>query len=116
MIFWVDAQLPPGVAVWLTQACGVQAFALRDLGLRDAEDAEVFRLARAAANVVLISKDSDFVELITRHGAPPKLLWVTCGNVTNERLRELFSATFPTALTRLAAAVPIIEIGSAGGE
>lgn len=115
MIFWVDAQLPPGLASWLTESCGVQAFALRDLGLRDAEDAEIFRLARAAANVVLISKDSDFVELITRHGAPPQLIWVTCGNVTNECLRALFSATFSTAQTRLAADVPMIEIGSAGG-
>jgi predicted nuclease of predicted toxin-antitoxin system len=42
VIFWVDAQLPPGLAVWLTESCGVQAIALRDLGLRDAEDAEIF--------------------------------------------------------------------------
>ena len=115
MIFWVDAQLPPGLAVWLEQSCGVQAVALRDLGLRDAEDAEIFRRARLAADVVLISKDSDFVELITRHGAPPRLLWVTCGNVTKDRLRRLFAATLPTALIRLAAGVLIIEIGSAGG-
>ncbi len=115
MIFWVDAQLPPGLAPWLAQAFGVQAFALRELGLRDAEDAEIFRRARATVDVVLVSKDSDFVELITRHGAPPKLLWVTCGNVTNDRLRTLFSTTFATALTRLAAGVDIIEIGSVGG-
>lgn len=115
MIFWVDAQLPPALAAWLTQSCGVQAFAVRDLGLRDAEDAEIFWQARAAADVVLISKDADFLELITRHGAPPRLLWVTCGNVTNERLRALFSATFPTAMARLAAGVSIIEIGSVTG-
>lgn len=114
MIFWVDAQLPPGLAAWLTQSCGVQAIALRDLGLRDAEDAEIFRRARAA-DAVLISKDADFVELITRHGAPPRLLWVTCGNVTNERLRALFAATLSTALIRLEATTSIIEIGSAAG-
>ena len=114
MIFWVDAQLPPGLATWLTQSCGLQAVALRDLGLRDAEDAEIFRRARAA-DAVLISKDADFVELITRHGAPPRLLWVTCGNVTNERLRALFAATLPAALIRLEAAISIIEIGSAAG-
>lgn len=112
MIFWVDAQLPPGLAAWLTQSCGLQAVALRDLGLRDAEDAEIFRRARAA-DAVLISKDADFVELITRHGAPPRLLWVTCGNVTNERLRALFAATLPAALIRLEAAISIIEIGAA---
>ena len=115
VIFWVDAQLPPGLAAWLTTSCGVQAFAMRDLGLRDAEVAEIFRRARTAADVVLISKDADFVELITRHGAPPRLLWVTCGNVTNERLRELFSATFTTAQARLEAGASIFEIGSVDG-
>jgi predicted nuclease of predicted toxin-antitoxin system len=114
VIFWIDAQLPPGLAIWLTESFGVQAFALRDLGLRDAEDGEIFRQARAA-DAVLISKDADFVQLVTRHGPPPRLLWVTCGNVSNERLRELFAATFPTAMLRLDAAIPIIEIGSATG-
>ena len=46
---------------------------------------------------------------------PPSLLWVTCGNVTNERLRALFAATLPAALIRLEAAISIIEIGSAAG-
>ncbi len=114
MIFWVDAQLPPGLATWLTEQYGVQAVALRDLGLRDSEDAEIFRQARIA-DAVLISKDADFVELIARHGTPPRLIWVTCGNVSNERLRSLFAATLPTALSRLEAAVTIIEIGSVTG-
>jgi predicted nuclease of predicted toxin-antitoxin system len=112
VIFWVDAQLPPGLATWITESFGAQTFALRELGLRDAEDAEIFRRARAA-EAVRISKDADFVELVTRLGAPPQLLWVTCGNVSNERLRLLFAATLPTALLRLEANVAIIEIGSA---
>jgi predicted nuclease of predicted toxin-antitoxin system len=110
MKFWVDAQLPPLLAGWLANNHGVEAQSLRELGLRDATDEEIFREAQRL-QVVMISKDSDFVELVSRHGAPPQLLWVTCGNVTNRRLQEVFDKTFPDALAVLAAGQAIVEIG-----
>lgn len=36
MIYWIDAQLPPAIATWLVLKFGVNAVALRELGLRDA--------------------------------------------------------------------------------
>ncbi len=110
MKFWVDAQLPPLLAEWLSKNHGVEALSLRDIGLRDATDDEIF-LAAQQAHIVMISKDSDFVELVSRHGSPPQLLWVTCGNVTNRRLQEVFAKTFPDALALLAAGQAIVEIG-----
>jgi len=110
MRLWVDAQLPPLLAEWLSKNYGVEALSLRDLGLRDAADDEIFRAAQQA-QVVMISKDSDFVELVSRHGAPPQLLWVTCGNVTNRRLQEVFAKTFSDAVALLAAGQAIVEIG-----
>lgn len=38
MIVWVDAQLPPQVAAWLSETFNVDAIAVRDPGLRDASD------------------------------------------------------------------------------
>jgi len=58
----------------------------------------------------LISKDNDFVELVLRLGAPPQLLWVTCGNVTNARLKAVFAKIFPQAQALLAEGRPVIEI------
>lgn len=112
MIFWVDAQLPPGLAVWMREVQGVDAKALREIGLRDAEDLEIFMAARrdAGAEAVVISKDSDFVELVMRHGPPPKLLWVTCGNLTNVRLKEIFERTFQQAIGLLQSGEAIVEI------
>lgn len=47
MTIWVDAQLPPAIAVWITSTSfGVTAVALRDIGLRDAEDYEIFEAAK----------------------------------------------------------------------
>ncbi len=109
MKFWVDAQLPPMLAEWLTKEYGVDAISLRDLGLRDAPDIEIFQAAHRAQAVV-ISKDSDFVELVSRHGSPPQLLWVTCGNVTNRRLQAVFGKTFPDALALLASGQLIVEV------
>jgi predicted nuclease of predicted toxin-antitoxin system len=42
------------------------------LGLRDAEDIEIFNAAR---NPGTVSKDSDFVELVSRLGTPPQILY-----------------------------------------
>ena len=42
MIYWIDAQLPPHLAIWLKQTFNVEAYALRDLSLRDAEDEQIF--------------------------------------------------------------------------
>ena len=42
MIFWIDAQLPPEIAPWLRETFKVEAYALRGLGLRDAEDIQIF--------------------------------------------------------------------------
>ena len=87
MKFWVDAQLPPQLADWLATEFHIEAKSLRDLGLRDAADFEIFQQARHPG-MILISKDSDFVDLVSRFGQPPQLLWVTCGNVINRRLQS----------------------------
>ena len=109
MKFWVDAQLPPQLATWLEVTFQVEARSLRDLGLRDAADLEIFQQARQPG-IVLISKDSDFVDLVSRFGPPPQLLWVTCGNVTNRRLQAVFGSAGRAAIDLLAEGQAIVEI------
>ncbi|MFY7805750.1 MAG: DUF5615 family PIN-like protein [Limnoraphis robusta] len=109
MKIWVDAQLPPTLASWLTETFGLEASALRDLALRDAQDLEIFEGARAE-NAVIMTKDSDFIDLVCRLGAPPQILWLTCGNVTNRNLRQLLTATLPDALEQLRLGEMIVEI------
>ena len=43
MIIWIDAHLSPAIAFWIMYTFGITAVALRDLGLRDAEDPEILR-------------------------------------------------------------------------
>jgi predicted nuclease of predicted toxin-antitoxin system len=49
----------------------------------------------------LLSKDVDFVNMVSRFGAPPKLIWLTCGNVSNEALHALLVKQLHNALTVL---------------
>ncbi|KAB8319681.1 hypothetical protein SD81_012735 [Tolypothrix campylonemoides VB511288] len=99
MTIWVDAHLSPAIATWIFSTFGITALPLRDIGLRDAEDPEIFEAAKAQG-VILMTKDSDFVDLVDRLGAPPQIIWLTCGNTSNARLQEILSATLPAALER----------------
>lgn len=76
---WIDAHLSPAIAPWITNIFGVAAAALRDIGLRDAEDPEIFEVAKAQG-VIFMTKDSDFVNLVARLETPPQIIWLTCGN------------------------------------
>ena len=112
MKLWPDAQISPAMAVWLRMRFGLDATSVRDVGLRDAEDAEIFSAAKAAG-VVVMTKDSDFVELQERLGPPPQLIWLRCGNTSNARLKQLLGHALPPVLEMLAAGEAIVEIGDA---
>jgi predicted nuclease of predicted toxin-antitoxin system len=109
MTFWLDAQLSPRLARWLTVTFGVPAVPVRDLGLRAAADHAIYQAA-AMAEVVVITKDSDFVHLQIQHGPPPRILWLTCGNTSEARLHEIFLTRFPVARRLLEAGDPLVEI------
>jgi predicted nuclease of predicted toxin-antitoxin system len=90
MKVWLDAQLPPALARWMRETLRLDAAPLRELGLRDATDRAIFAAAREAG-ATLVTKDSDFVELVQRLGPPPQIVWLTCGNVTNANLSAVFT-------------------------
>ncbi len=111
MKIWIDAQLPPTLANWITNHFDLEATSLKEISLRDAKDIEIFEAARFA-NAVIMTKDSDFIDLVCRLGAPPRILWLTCGNVTNRNLRQLLTATFLDALKQLEQGEVIVEISN----
>jgi predicted nuclease of predicted toxin-antitoxin system len=108
-MIWLDAQLPPAIAPWIERNFNTPCRAVRDLGLRDAADTEIFAAARLA-NAIVITKDSDFVDLLNRIGPPPRLIWLTCGNTSNDRLCRIFLETLALALDALESGQPLVEI------
>lgn len=94
----------------MRETLGIDAEALRDLGLRDADDRHIFDEARALEGVIVLTKDIDFVQLLHQLGPPPKVIWLRCGNTSNRYLRTLMSATLPTALRNLDEGDALVEI------
>ena len=110
MTFWIDAHISPAIALWINETFNQhEAVSFRTLGLRDSPDAVAFFAARNK-DAVIISKDSDFMKLLQLHGPPPKLIWITCGNTSNDRLKTILSFAFPKALELLKKGETAIEI------
>jgi predicted nuclease of predicted toxin-antitoxin system len=111
MTIWLDAQLSPAIATWISTQFAVSAVALRDLGLRDAKDRQIFFAARQAS-VIVMTKDSDFVSLLEGFGPPPQVIWLTCGNTSNVRLKQILTQTLEKGLERLQTGEPLVEISA----
>ncbi len=109
MIIWIDAQLSPAIARWITNTFGITAIALRDIGLRDATDHEIFLAARRERTIVM-TKNSDFAQLLERYGPPPRIIWITCGNTSNANLKRILSSTLQQTLDLLASGEKLVEI------
>lgn len=111
MLVVSDAQVAPALAPWFRRALGVDAVAARDWGLQQAEDEAIFLAAREhGPGAVVITKDSDFLDLLLRYGPPPQIVWLRCGNTTNACLRQLFTARWPDVRRLLEAGEALIEI------
>ena len=110
MKIWVDAHLSPGIARWISATFAISAQPLREVGLRDAEDDEIFAAARAGG-LIILTKDADFILLLERNGSPPKIIWLTCGNTSDAALRELLYRQLTTALDLLNGGDDLVEIG-----
>lgn len=112
MTIWLDAQLSPAISTWISQQYGVSTIALRDLGLRDATDREIF-FATRAVDAIVMTKDSDFINLLEKYRPPPKVIWLTCGNTSNARLKEILTETLEKALELLQTGEELVEINAA---
>ncbi len=110
MIIWIDAQLSPSLAAWINRnSVNVEAKSVRALGLREATDREIFMKAKAEMAVIM-SKDADFLNPLENLGAPPQIIWVTCGNTSNANMCKILDHALEQALELLKKGEPLIEI------
>jgi predicted nuclease of predicted toxin-antitoxin system len=93
--FIVDAQLPPALAEFLTSK-GHDAVALREIGLRDADDLDIWERARLDA-AIIVTKDEDFAQMVAANDEGPRVLWVRTGNL----LKRVLLARFENAWSEL---------------
>jgi predicted nuclease of predicted toxin-antitoxin system len=69
----------PAVLVQFLVKRGVECHHVLDVGLSEASDADICRYA-AARDLIVVSKDEDFLYLADQLDTRIKLLWVRLGN------------------------------------
>lgn len=110
MVIWIDAQISPAIAAWINENYPEhQAQSVRQLGLRDALDQLIFQKAKDA-DVVVMTKDVDFVRMQEQYGPPPKLIWITCGNSSNIQLKNILSKTLQSTIELFTSGEKLVEI------
>ena len=108
-MIWLDASQSPRIARWIREELGRSSQALREIGLRDAEDESIFERARAD-DAILLTKDKDFVDLVGRFGHPPAVIWLRCGNTSETSMKRILSDHLDATLEFIAGGEAIVEI------
>jgi predicted nuclease of predicted toxin-antitoxin system len=108
MMFLVDAQLPPALVIWL-QEHGHSAQHVDEVGLREAEDVDIWNYALSTGASV-ITKDEDFAERTTRTSGGPPIIWLRIGNSTNRTLIHWLLPRWQDILLLLKAGNRLIEV------
>jgi len=100
MKFIVDAQLPARLARELAAAGHDAVHTLNLAKGNRTPDRDIASMAAMEGRVV-ITKDEDFVTQFLLHGAPPKLLLVSTGNISNDALSRLLAVNLSALVAAL---------------
>ena len=110
MTVWIDANLSPALARWITESfVDIEAFSAVYLGLLDADDVQI-RAAAQHAGAVILTKDRDFADAAQRDAAQPPVLWVRAGSTSTPAMKRILSARLPAALGALSRGARIVEL------
>lgn len=101
MEIWVDAQLPPSIASFINKELNLKCVHVFNFGFHAVSDNEIFRKAKETGDVVIITKDEDFAFLLEQKSSPPKIIWLTIGNCSNDVLKDILKRNLPSALELL---------------
>ena len=98
---WLDCHLSSIIAKWLNDDLGLNIKSAYILQLHGLDDMEIYLKAKAAGNVIIISKDSDLHKIVTGKGTPPKLINVKIHNCDNRILFGILKQKIPQAIRLL---------------
>ena len=108
---WLDTHISPAIAKWMGDYTGYSVKSSYTLSFHALEDKVIYLMAKERGNVILLSKDADFPELINRLGAPPKLINLQIGNCDNKKLWEFLKPNIRQAIELLISSdINIVEL------
>jgi predicted nuclease of predicted toxin-antitoxin system len=95
--FLVDAQLPQKLSVFLNSR-GFTAIHTLDLPDKNATTDQFIREKTYNENLILITKDDDFLRSFLIEKKPARLILVKTGNVSNKILMDIFDKGLETII------------------
>jgi predicted nuclease of predicted toxin-antitoxin system len=108
---WLDAHLSPAIAKWMSDFTGFPVKSSYILSLYALDDLAIYQKAKEQGNVIFMSKDSDFQDIISRLGSPPKLINLKIGNCDNRILWGFLKPNIKQAIEILVSSeINIIEL------
>jgi len=108
MRFLVDAQLPPALARFLTDA-GYEASHVIDLSMERAPDAAIWDWA-ARHRAVVVTKDEDFATRVALSDSGPQIVWIRLGNTTRNTLLKAMREALPEVIGALERGERLVEM------
>ena len=90
MRFLVDAQLPRDLASFL-KTHGHEAVHTAELAEKNRTPDEKIRRLADAEDLIVVSKDDDFVTSHLLRGTPKRVLLISTGNISNPELIQIMS-------------------------
>jgi predicted nuclease of predicted toxin-antitoxin system len=66
---------------------------IRELGLENRSDREIWEFSKNEG-FTIVSFDSDFYDLVTLYGHPPKIIWLRTGNTRTENIISIFQENY----------------------
>jgi len=95
---WLDNHISPAIAKWLKEKTGREVKSSYVLELTNLTDREIYLKAKKAGRIILISKDSDLDEIISKSGSPPKLISLKVPNCDNKILFSILEKNLDKAI------------------
>jgi predicted nuclease of predicted toxin-antitoxin system len=107
--FLIDAQLPPGLADWISEL-GYEAEHVSAFFGTGISDEAIWRAA-IAGGFIVISKDRDFAEWALARQPAVQVVWVRVGNATNSTLIARVAPHWSDLIEALEAGGKVVEAG-----
>jgi predicted nuclease of predicted toxin-antitoxin system len=104
----VDNQLPVALARYLT-SLGHECEHAEAVSLGAASDAEIWEYASQRGSVV-VSKDEDFLYLVSHGEGAARFVWVRLGNCRTSALLEAFDRLWPRIEQALLSGERVVEV------
>jgi predicted nuclease of predicted toxin-antitoxin system len=93
----------------LLREAGCDAFAGREIGLREASGAEIWRYA-VQQQAAVITKNEDFAERCLCSRDQPVIVWLRIGNTSNQALLSWLVPLWPEIIRRIELGDRLIEV------